>query len=94
MNLYQVENYFKDIYKGKNVFLDFDMNCVRQMEIVYSDGKPHESHHLEYQKVRVTVDGTEPVYVSIAPHRIGIEWKNVKEYISSCEECFKTQEPR
>ena len=70
MNLYEAQDFFKKMYPDKQISYDFDDSCIRQIECIYTDGKLHSHNHVEYQKVRVTVEGMSPMYVPIAPHRM------------------------
>lgn len=92
MNLYEAEDFFKNLYKDKKITYEFDMNCLKQMEIVHTDGLPNEIGHVEYKKVKVIVEGMDPVYMPIAPHRGCIEFKEIKDYVSKCEKVYKTEE--
>jgi hypothetical protein len=69
MDIYQVEDLFKKIYKNKKVEISFDPLCVKTIEIGFLNGVPNEVHHLEFDRVKVTVDSAEDNYVDIMPHR-------------------------
>lgn len=94
MNLYEAQEFFKKMYPGKAISYEFDMKCLYQMEVIHSDGKPHKINHVEYQKVKVLVEGMEPMYVPIAPHRGCIEFDEVKKYIAGCVEVYTPPEPK
>ena len=83
MDFFQAQDFFKQMHPGKNISYDFDVNCIRQLEIIHTEGSPNPIHHLQYEKLKVTVAGMPPVYVPIAPHRACIEWKEVKKHINS-----------
>ena len=69
MDFFQAQEFFKKMFPNSLVEFEFDKNCIRQVELIYTDGQPNPVHHVENHKVKVTVHGMEPVYVDIAPHR-------------------------
>lgn len=83
MNYYQIQDFYREAYPGKNIQFEFDEKCHRFHELVYTDGKPHALHHIQNEKVKVTVEGMSPVYVQILPHRECIAWEDVKKIINS-----------
>jgi hypothetical protein len=83
MNFFEAQDFFKNMYPGKSIKFEFDKKCIRVMEIIHTDGKPNPVHHIEYQKVKVIVDGSDPVYVPIMPHRMNCDWEYVKEHINT-----------
>lgn len=85
MNLYETQDFFEKINPGKAITFDFDDKCIRQIECIYTDGKLHPVNHVEYQQVRVTVEGSDPIYVPIQPHRACIDCHCLKEKIARDE---------
>jgi len=83
MNLYQAQEFFKQLYPGKEIKYDFDDKCHRFYEIIITDGQPNPVHHCECNKVKVIVDGMDPIYVPIAPHRLAIEHTYMTESVFS-----------
>ena len=83
MNLFQVEDFFKSTYPGKNISLDFPKECHRQYEIMMTDGKPNPHHHIECRHVMVTVEGMSPMKVPIAPHRMTPTHKEMMDLLKS-----------
>ena len=81
MNLFEVKDFFKNMYPGKNIKYEFDEKCHRTHELIYTDGKPNPVHHIESNKVKVTVETMAPVYVPIAPHRECASWDQMKKLI-------------
>jgi hypothetical protein len=81
MNFYEAQDFFKKMYPDKKIDFSFDDNCLRQIEIVHTNGKPHTTHHLEYQNVKVDVEGQPSVYVPIAPHRMCCHWADLKKIL-------------
>jgi hypothetical protein len=69
MNYFEAQEYFKKAYPGKNITFEFDDKTIRQIECIYTDGNLHPVNHVEHQKLKVTVEGAEPVYIPIMPHR-------------------------
>ncbi len=74
MNFYEAQDFFKKMYADKEVKFEFDDKCHRTHEVIYTDGVPNEAHHIENDKVKVTVEGMDPVYVPIAAHRECCTW--------------------
>lgn len=76
MDIYQAENFFKDLYPGKEIKLSFPPECHRKYEIIMTDGKPNPEHHLECHHVMIEIVGEKTVRVPIAPHRLTLvhEW--------------------
>lgn len=83
MNYYEAQDFFKNIYSGKKISFDFDAKCYGSLEIVHTDGSPNILHHIESNKLLVSVEGLDPFYVPIVPHRTLITWQAVKEFINS-----------
>lgn len=69
MNLFQTQDFFEQLYPGKNISYNFPKECHRQYEIIMTDGKPNPHHNVECHHVMAIVDGMPPMKVSIAPHR-------------------------
>lgn len=88
MNLYEAKKFFNNMYPNKLVNFDFDENCYRVCECIMTDGLPNIMHHVECNKVKVTVDGMDVVYVPIKPHRFNIPWSQYKNYINSKNEVY------
>lgn len=88
MNLFEAQEFFNKMHKGKEIKYEFDNMCMRQIEIVHSDSLPHLVNHVEYHKLRVTVEGEEPLYLPIAPHRMGISFAEIKKYVGECIDCY------
>lgn len=81
MNIYECEEFFKQINPGKNVTLELDGNCHRRCEIVFTDGVPNDEHHFEFDRVKVCVEGQDPVYIKILPHRITYTSEAIKQIL-------------
>ena len=82
MNFYEAQDFFKQMHPGKTINYEFDEKCHRVREIIYTDGVPNEMHHIENDKVKVTVEGMASVYVPIAPHRECCTWEYMKNLIN------------
>lgn len=82
MNFFETQDFFKTINPGKNLSFDFDHKCHRIHELIYTDGKPNPIHHVENNKVKVTVEGQDPIYVPIKPHRQVYTWEAIKNMIN------------
>lgn len=83
MNFYEAQKFFKNMYPDKKILFDFDAKCYGSLEIVHTDGLPNILHHVESNKVLVSVEGLSPFYVPIVPHRTIVTWQAVKEFINS-----------
>lgn len=83
MNFFEAQDLFRQIYPDKQITFEFDEKCQRVNEIIYTDGVPNEFHHIENNKVKVNVQGMDPVYVSIAPHREICTWQYLRDLIAS-----------
>lgn len=92
MDLYQAQDFMKKMHPGKKIDYEFDDKCHRIIEIVFTDGVPHEIHHVENHKVKVTVEGQEPMYMPIMPHRITTNWNAVKSYVNTKNETYRPTE--
>jgi hypothetical protein len=85
MNFFQTQDFFKKMYPNTLITFEFDIKCIRTMEIIHTDGKANPVHHLEYNKVKVSVPGKEPMYVDIQPHRMCCDLNTVKEHIKNID---------
>lgn len=83
MNLYEAQEIFKQMHPGKEVTFEFDEKCHRTHELIYTDGVPNAVHHIENNKVKVTVEGSEAIYVPIMPHRECATWEYMQKMIMS-----------
>jgi len=86
MNYYEAQEFMKKMHPGKNIAFDFDSFCVKQIEIIHTNGLPNQMHHIEFQQVKVTVDGMDPIYMPIAPHRGTIPWKYTRDMINKYQD--------
>lgn len=83
MDLFQAKETFSKMFPDKLKTFTFDSKCIRQIEIIFTEGNPHPRHHVEYQHVKVSVDGMSDQYIPIQPHRMIMSLKQVKDYVSS-----------
>ena len=81
MNFFQVQEFFKQMHPCKTIIFTFDEKCHCMHEINYTDGIPNAIHHIENNKVKVSIEGMDPTYVSIQPHRQNISWEDIKKMI-------------
>ena len=88
MNLYETQDFFKEMYPGKDIKYEFDEACHRTKEFVFTQGKPNCIHHIDCNKVKVTVDGMDPRYVPISSHRICGTWVEMKKMITSQNDVY------
>lgn len=83
MNYFQAEELAKQMNPGKIVNLSFDQKCRRVCEIIITDGLANNIHHIENNKVRVDVEGMDPIYLPIQPHRENCTHEEMMKIISS-----------
>ncbi len=86
MDFIQAQDLFKNMFPGKTIKYEFDEKCHRFHELTYTDGIPNAIHHIENNKVKVTVQGMDSQYVSIKPHRECCSWETMKKMINSKED--------
>ncbi len=90
MNYFEVQEFFSKINPGKSIAYEFDDNCIRQIDCIYTDGKLHDLNHVEHRQVKVTVEGQDAVYVPIAPHRMPITAAYIKAKIANDVICVQS----
>lgn len=81
MNIYECEEFFKQLNPEKQVTLTLDENCERLHEIMCTNGILNNEHHVEYNRVKVVVDNEPAIYVNISPHRITYDKNAMKEIL-------------
>lgn len=82
MDFFQLQDFITQMNPGKKISYEFDEKCHRVHELIYTDGVPNPVHHIENNRVKVTVDSQEPKYISIMPHRECATWEYMKEMIN------------
>lgn len=70
------------MYPKAEVAFDFDDKCLKKEELIFSEGLPHENHHVVYNQVKAMIDGQDPIYIPIDNHREVVSWSKVKEKVS------------
>ena len=88
MDFFEAQDFMKKMYPDKNISFEFDDNCHRTVEIVYTDGKPHMINHVECCKVKAVIEGMDPIYIPIAPHRFNTTWMGAKQYFNNAKDVF------
>lgn len=81
MNIYETKEMFVKMNKGKSISFDFDKNCLRKIELIFTDGNPNHFHHFEYDKVKAMIEGQDAIYITISPHRENKDWETTKQFI-------------
>lgn len=81
MNYYELQEFMKKVNPGKNILFEFDDYSIRQIECMYTEDKLHTHNHIQYEKCKVTVEGQDPIYAPIAPHRMLISASEVQRKI-------------
>jgi len=82
MDFYSAQQFFANLFPGKKISYHFDKLCLRQLECVFTDGMPNVYHHVEFNKVKVDVEGMASQYIPIDSHRANISWASFKDVIS------------
>jgi hypothetical protein len=82
MNFFEAQDFFKKLYPNDVIKFQFDEKCHKIHELIYTDGIPNEQHHIQCDKLRVTIGNQPPVYIPIAPHRMNCDWNTMKQMIS------------
>lgn len=88
MNFFEAKEFMSKMYPDKKISFEFDDNCHRTVEIVYTDGCPHMVNHVECCKVKAIVEGMDPVYIPIQPHRFNTTWKAAKSYFENAKDVY------
>lgn len=81
MDLFEAQEFFKNMYPGKEISYEFDDKCYRTHEIILTNGKPNPVHHIECNKVKVMVQGQQSTYVPILSHRMVCSWEDMKKRV-------------
>lgn len=82
MDFLEAQDVFNKMYPLKKITFDFDEKCHRNYELVFTDGIPNPIHHIANNKVKVTVEGMDPIYVPILPHREVATWDHMTNLIN------------
>lgn len=85
MDIYQAEKLVRQLH-GDNAKLEFDDNCHREINFVFTEGKAHGVNHVAFNRVKVVADGVQPYYLDIQPHRMNWTWNALKKYINARSE--------
>lgn len=72
MDFQEAKETFSNMFTDKSVTYTFDDNCIRQIELIMEDGFPNIVHHVEYNKVKISVEGLPDKYVPIQSYRMTI----------------------
>lgn len=83
MDFLQLQEKMKKNFPDSNVKYDFDSNCERVLNICITDSQPHLYHFVEFNKVKVTVEGKGFEYVPIDCHRVTVTWSFMQEVLNS-----------
>jgi len=69
MKIFEVKSTVEQMHPGKAVEVDLDDTCICAFEHVGVSGVPNLFGHVCFNRAKVTVEGMEPVYMSITNHR-------------------------
>ena len=81
MDLFQAIEFFQQLHPGKEIQINFPVDCFRQIELIHTNGKPNVMHHIECHHVEVIVDGTQKHKVPIKPHRMTVPISEIRKMI-------------
>lgn len=87
MDINELKTFMGEINPGKEITFDFDEKCYRKVDFTFTEGAANITHHAEFNKIRVTIDG-KSTYACIAPHRVNVPWVDVKKFIMDMDEIF------
>ena len=82
MNFFELQDFIKESYPGKEAKYSFTVECHRTYEIVMTEGKPNPIHHIECRKVKVEIEGEPVRFYPIQPHRMTITHEQMKLVLS------------
>jgi hypothetical protein len=88
MDFFQAQEFFNEMYPGKELTYEFDDTCHRTCEIIFTQGKPNLIHHIECNRLKVNISGESSKYVPISPHRMNTTWAAVKKYMGNQQDVF------
>lgn len=69
MDLNQCQEFCAEMFPDKKIEYMFDEKCHKAICFIFTDGLPNTAHQIECHKVKVSVEGRDPFYVPITPHR-------------------------
>jgi hypothetical protein len=81
MDLIELQQMMTKSFPEKKIAYDFDYNCGRVINICMTDGIPHLFHQIEFNRVKMTIEGMEPQYVGIQAHRVSFTWVDIQKII-------------
>lgn len=87
MDINSIKKFLADMNPGKEVVVEFDDKCYRKVEFYFTEGAANITHHAEFCKVKVTIDGN-TFYAPIDPHRVNIPWRDGKNFICAMDSFF------
>ena len=86
MNIYEAKEFFKKMHPNNLVTFSFDDTCIRHLECVMTEGLPNIVHHVEYNKLKASVQGGSDFYIPIQSHRENISWVDYQKVINAKNE--------
>ncbi len=81
MNFFEAQEFIKKVNPGKDIKFEFDKQCVRTIEFIFSNGEPHEIPHVQYEKIKITIEKQEPMYIQISPHRVTLSYDQARDLV-------------
>lgn len=88
MNLYELQDFINKKYPDKTKTFEFDKNCHRELSFIFTEGEAHPIHHLACTRCKVTVEGMQPEYWPIQPHRMNVSWNTAKGHINEVSKFY------
>lgn len=83
MNFSQCQEFIGKIFPRKKVKYEFDEKCQGQYHIGFTNGVLNLMHQVECDKVKITLDGHDPIYGPILPYKLSIPWSMVVHLLNS-----------
>ena len=83
MNIYEAEDFVRDLYPDRKIYLDLDRECYKCVCICLDHGKPNENGYVDCSKVKFVVDGIKDIYIPIEMYRKYLRYKEILEIINN-----------
>jgi hypothetical protein len=81
MDFIELQQMIAKLFPDKKASYDFDSHCMRMINICMTDGVPHLYHQMEFNRVKMTIEGMDPQYVGIQAHRVPFVWTDIQKAI-------------
>jgi hypothetical protein len=81
MDLIELQEMINKSFPDKKICYDFDHNCGRLINICMTEGVPHLYHQIEFNRVKLTIEGMESQYIGIQSHRVAFTWTDIQKMV-------------